>query len=39
MKLNYTKNLRKERSRRYLAQTITDVEHADDIALPVNTPA
>ena len=29
----------KERSRRYLAQTITDAEYADDIALLANTPA
>ena len=31
-------NLAKERSRRYLTQTITDVDYADDIALLVNTP-
>ena len=31
--------LAKERSRRYLAQTITDVDYADDIALLANTPA
>ena len=31
--------LAKERSRRYPAQTITDVDYADDIALLVNTPA
>ena len=30
-------NLTKERSRRYPAQTITDADYADDIALPVNT--
>ena len=29
----------KERSRRYSAQTITDVDYADDIALLANTPA
>ena len=29
----------KERSRRYPAQTITDVDYTDDIALLVNTPA
>ena len=29
----------KERSRRYLAQTITDAYYADDIALLANTPA
>ena len=28
-----------ERSRRYPAQTITDVDYADDIALLINTPA
>ena len=28
----------KERSRRYTAQTITDVDYADDITLLVNTP-
>ena len=31
--------LTKERSRRYLAQTITDADYADDIALLANTPA
>ena len=31
--------LAKERSRRYLTQTITDVDYADDIALLANTPA
>ena len=31
--------LRKERSRRYLAQTITDADYADDIALLANAPA
>ena len=31
--------LTKERSRRYTAQTITDVDYADDIALLANTPA
>ena len=31
--------LAKERSRRYSAQTITDSDYADDIALLVNTPA
>ena len=31
--------LAKERSRRYPAQTITDVDYADDIALLANTPA
>ena len=31
--------LAKERSRRYSAQTITDVGAADDIALLANTPA
>ena len=31
--------LAKERSRRYSAQTITDVDYADDIALLANTPA
>ena len=30
--------LAKERSRRYSAQTITDVDYADDIALLANTP-
>ena len=30
--------LAKERSRRYLAQTITDADYADDIALPANSP-
>ena len=30
--------LAKERSRRYLAQTITDVDYADNIALLENTP-
>ena len=29
----------KKRSRRYLAQTITDADYTDDIALLVNTPA
>ena len=28
----------KERSRRYLAQSITDADYADDIALLANTP-
>ena len=32
-------NLGKERSRRYPAQTITDADNADDIALLANTPA
>ena len=31
--------LAKERNRRYPAQTITDAEYADNIALLVNTPA
>ena len=31
--------LTKERSRRYSTQTITDADHADDIALLANTPA
>ena len=31
--------LAKERSRRYPAQTITDADHADDIALLANTHA
>ena len=31
--------LEKERSRRYSAQTNTDVDYADDIALLANTPA
>ena len=31
--------LAKERSRRYTAQTITEADYADDIALPANTPA
>ena len=31
--------LAKERSRRYPAQTITDADYADNIALLVNTPA
>ena len=31
--------LAKERSRRYLAQTITDTDYADDILLLANTPA
>ena len=31
--------LAKERSRRYPAQTITDMDHADDIAFLANTPA
>ena len=30
--------LTKERSRRYSAQTITDVDYADDIVLLANTP-
>ena len=30
--------LAKERSRRYPAQTITDADYADDIALLANTP-
>ena len=32
-------NLTKERSRRYSGQTITDADHADDIALLTNAPA
>ena len=38
----YLKNgftLRKARSKRYSAQTITDADYADDIALLGNTPA
>ncbi len=31
--------LAKERSRRYPAQTVTDADYADDIALLANTPA
>ena len=31
--------LAKERSRRYPAQTITNKDYTDDIALPANTPA
>ena len=31
--------LAKERNKRYLAQTITDVDYADDIALLENSPA
>ena len=31
--------LAKKRSRRYTAQTITDANYADDIALQANTPA
>ena len=31
--------LARERSRRYHAQTFTDADYADDIALLVNTPA
>ena len=31
--------LTKERNRRYPAQTITDVDYTDDIALLVNSPA
>ena len=31
-------NLAKERSRRYLAQIITDADYADDMALLVNSP-
>ena len=31
--------LAKERSRRYPAQTVTDADYAEDIALLVNTPA
>ena len=31
--------LTKERSRRYFAQTITDADYADDIALLANAPA
>ena len=31
--------LSKERSRRYSAQTITDADYVDDIALLANTPA
>ena len=38
MKVNGFK-LSKERSRRYPAQTITDADYADDIALLANTPA
>ena len=34
-----TFNLVKERSRRYLAQTFTDVDYVDDIALLANSPA
>ena len=30
--------LKKKRSRRYIAKTITDVDYADDIALLANTP-
>ena len=30
--------LTKKRSRRYPAKTITDVDYADDIAVPANTP-
>ena len=30
--------LAKERSRRYVAQTITDADYADDIALQANSP-
>ena len=43
--LNYDKmkdnvfKLKKERSRRYPAKTITDADYADDIALLANTPA
>ena len=36
---DYGFKLTKERSRRYPAQTITDVDYADDIALLVNMPA
>ena len=32
-------NLTKERSRKYPAQTITDADYADDIALLANAPA
>ena len=38
MKENGSK-LAKERSKRYPAQTITDTDYADDIALLANTPA
>ena len=38
MKANDFK-LAKERSRRYPAQTITDADYGDDIALLTNTPA
>ena len=38
MKENSSK-LAKERSRKYYAQTISDVDYADDIALLTNTPA
>ena len=38
IKENYF-TLRKARSRRYLAETITDADNEDDIALPVNSPA
>ena len=31
-------DLTKKRSRRYPAKTITDADHADDIALLANTP-
>ncbi len=31
--------LAKEKSRRYAAQTVTDVDYTDDIALLANTPA
>ena len=34
-----TRKKEKERSRRYLAQTITDMDYADDISLLANTPA
>ena len=36
---NNSFKLAKERSRRYTAQTITDVDNADDTALLANTPA
>ena len=36
---NYGFKLAKERSRGYPAQTITDADYADDIALLANTPA
>ena len=36
---NYDCKLTKEKSKRYSAQIITDVNYADDIALLANTPA